>query len=59
MKVIPNVQYNNEKIYGHFEESIQNDNSLIVFEIEMERNIWKVGYQGAIYQTIIISIFIV
>ncbi len=54
---IPGLDINNdEKIYGHFEEPIQNDNSLIVFEIEMERNIWKVGYQGAIYQTIIISI---
>ncbi len=54
---IPGLDINNdEKIYGHFEEPIQNDSSLIVFEIEMERNIWKVGYQGAIYQTIIISI---
>jgi hypothetical protein len=54
---IPGLDINkNDKIYGHFEELVQNTNKPIVFEMEMERNIWKVGYQGAIYQTIIISI---
>lgn len=54
---IPGLDINkNEKIYGHFEEVVQNTDKPIVFEMEMDRNIWKVGYQGAIYQTIIISI---
>lgn len=54
---IPGLDINNsDKIYGHFEETVQNTSKPIVFEIEMERNIWKVGYQGAIYQAIIISI---
>lgn len=53
---IPRLDTNNEKIYGHFEEVAQNDVKPISFEIEMDRNIWKVGYQGAIYQTIIISV---
>ncbi len=46
----------NDKSYAHFEIPVQNEDKGIIFEIEIERNIWKVGYQGAIYQTIIISI---
>ncbi len=46
----------NEKIYGHFDIPVLSDEKDITFEIEMERNIWKVGYQGAVYQTIIISV---
>ncbi len=46
----------NEKIFAHFEVPIKNDEDLVVFEIEVERSIWKVGYQGALYQTAIIAV---
>lgn len=45
-----------EKIYGYFDIPVLSDDKNIIFEVEMERNIWKVGYQGAVFQTLIIIV---
>lgn len=50
---------NTESVFGYFNIQVYKGDSDLIFRIEIDRNIWKLGYRSAIYQTIVITLLAV